>query len=58
MLKTRKLTLKKEKVRILIDSNLERVQGGWLNLTNGCDTKVWCSTGTINKCNCPRSVNP
>jgi hypothetical protein len=47
MLKTtKKLTLNKEKLRVLTDTNLERVGGGWIN-TTGSD---WCSSSAYAKC--------
>ena len=47
MLKTtKKLTLNKEKLRVLTDANLERVGGGWIN-TSG---SAWCSSSQYVKC--------
>jgi len=48
MLKTtKKLTLNKEKLRVLTDTNLERVAGGWINTTGS----EWCSSSQYHKCN-------
>lgn len=47
MIKTaKKLTLNKEKLRVLTDTNLERVAGGYINST-GSD---WCSSSAYLKC--------
>jgi hypothetical protein len=47
MLKTTKrLTLNKEKVRVLADASLERVGGAWLNTTGS----AWCSSTQYAKC--------
>jgi len=47
MLKTtKKLTLNKEKLRVLTDTSLDRVAGGWIN-TTGSD---WCSSSAYLKC--------
>jgi hypothetical protein len=47
MLKTtKKLALDKEKLRVLTDTNLERVGGGWVNTT----ASQWCSSSQYAKC--------
>jgi hypothetical protein len=47
MLKTtKKLTLNKEKLRVLTDATLERVAGGWINTTGS----GWCSSSAYAKC--------
>jgi len=47
MLKTtKKLTLNKEQLRVLTDSNLERVAGGYINTTG----TAWCSSSMEVKC--------
>ena len=46
MKKTKKLVLNVEKVRELVDANLERVQGGYFR-ANGTD---WCSSAGARKC--------
>jgi hypothetical protein len=47
MLKTtKKLTLNKEKLRVLTDTSLERVAGGWINTTGS----EWCSSSQYAKC--------
>jgi len=43
---TRKLTLNKEKLRVLTYTSLERVAGGWIN-TSGSN---WCSSSAYAKC--------
>ena len=47
MLKTKKLTLKKEKLRSLLDSELDKVAGGLVRGTSNCG---WCSSGGVSKC--------
>ena len=47
MLKTKKLTLKKEKLRTLLDNELAEVVGAKVNGTSGCG---WCSSGNVSKC--------
>jgi hypothetical protein len=51
MLKTtRKLTLNREKLRMLVDSKLEQVEGGVVRGTAvNCDTS-WCSSNGVSKC--------
>jgi hypothetical protein len=51
MLKTtRKLKLNKEKLRLLVDSKLEQVEGGVvMGTANNCDTH-WCSSNGVSKC--------
>lgn len=47
MLKTtKKLVLNKEKLRVLTDTSLERVAGGWINTTGS----AWCSSSAYAKC--------
>ena len=43
---TKKLVINREKLRELVDTNLERVNGGWIN-TAGSD---WCSSSAARKC--------
>jgi len=43
---TKKLVINREKLRELVDTNLERVNGGWIN-SNGSD---WCSSSAARKC--------
>ena len=47
MLKTKKLTLKKEKLRSLLDTELDKVAGGRVAGTSDCG---WCSSGGVSKC--------
>jgi hypothetical protein len=53
--KTKKLTLAKDQLRLLVDTSLERVRGGYLN-TSGSQ---WCSTSNERKCTygCPGDVS-
>jgi natural product precursor len=46
MKKTKKLVLNVEKVRELVDSNLDRVQGGYRNSSGS----QWCSSAGARKC--------
>jgi natural product precursor len=46
MKKTKKLVLNVEKVRELVDSNLERVQGGYFQASGS----QWCSSAGARKC--------
>ena len=46
MKKTKKLVLNVEKLRELVDTNLERVQGGYFHAA-GSD---WCSSAGARKC--------
>jgi hypothetical protein len=43
---TKKLVINREKLRELVDTNLDRVNGGWINST-GSD---WCSSSAYRKC--------
>ena len=54
MLKTKKLTLKKEKLRSLLDSELSNVAGGMVRGTSGCG---WCSSGGVSKCYTACGIN-
>jgi hypothetical protein len=46
MKKTKKLVLNVAKVRELVDTNLERVQGGYFNSAGS----GWCSSAGARKC--------
>ena len=43
---TKKLVINREKLRELVDTNLERVAGGYINTTGS----GWCSSTVARKC--------